>query len=444
MSESPEGMTRRIARFVVETDAASIPAEIREHAKIALLDWYGVTLAGKDDPLVLKLIRLADTLGGREQATILGHGKKTQVCQAALVNGAASHALDYDDTLVSFLGHPSVALFPGLLALAEWRKFAGIDLLTAYLVGFKVGAVLGACSGLSHYLAGWHSTSTIGHLASAAACARLLRLDLKATVHAIGIAATQASGLKRVFGTMCKPFHAGKASQGGLLAALLAEEGFDAPHDTLEGPQGFFDAFRGEKNEQALDTLGVTWDIENLAQKYHASCHFTHSPIEAAWKAVGTSPPNPDEIRSIRVRTSKAALSAAHHMDPTTGLAAKFSIPYCVANAILRGDTGLAAFQDERVNEPSVRALMKKISVEVEEQRNDLGATVEVVTQAGEVRSASSDILVEVVPLEVKRKKILAKFEDLSRPAIGAGRAAAVEEAILGIERLSSLEVLFS
>ncbi len=444
MSESTEGMTRRIARFVVETDASSIPAEVYEHVKVALLDWYGVTMAGKDDPLVLRLVRLAETLGGREQATILGHGRKTQVCQAALVNGAASHALDYDDTLVSFLGHPSVALFPGLLALAEWRGLSGGDLLTSYILGFKVGAVLGACAGLGHYLAGWHSTSTIGHLASAAACARLLGLDLTATIHALGIAATQASGLKRVFGTMCKPFHAGKASQGGLLAALLAEDGFDAPHDTLEGPQGFFDAFRGDRNEQALDSLGKTWDIENLAQKYHASCHFTHSPIEAAWKAAGKGALNIDEIRSIRVRTSKAALSAAHQMDPTTGLEAKFSIPYCVANALLRGDTGLAAFSDKRVSDPSVRALMKKISVEAEEQRSDLGATVEIVTQTGEVRSASSDILQEVLPLEVKREKIKAKFQDLCPPVMGAGRAKTVQEAILGIERLSSLAVLFS
>lgn len=443
MPESAEGVTRKVARFIVETDRASIPAEVYEHAKVALLDWYAVTLAGKDDPLVLKLVRLADTLGGREQATILGHGKKTQVCQAALVNGAASHALDYDDTLVSFLGHPSVALFPGVLALAEWKALAGIDMLAAYIVGFKVGAVLGACSGLGHYLAGWHSTSTIGHLASAAACARLLGLDLAATVHAIGIAATQASGLKRVFGTMCKPFHAGKASQAGLLAALLAEDGFDAPQDTLEGPQGFFDAFRGEKNAQALDTLGKTWDIENLAQKYHASCHFTHSPIEAAWKAVGTSLSSPDEIRSIRVRTSQAALSAAHQMDPATGLAAKFSIPYCVANAVLKGDTGLGAFSDERVNDPLVRALMKMITVEAEDQRSDLGATVEIVTQEGVVCSASSDILQEVLPLEVKRGKILAKFDDLSRPVIGPRKADAVKEAILNLERLSSLDVLF-
>lgn len=444
MSESAEGMTRRIARFVVETEASSIPAESLEHVKVALLDWYGVIMAGKDDPLVLKLVRLADTLGGREQATILGHGRKTQVCLAALVNGAASHALDYDDTLVSFLGHPSVALFPGLLALAEWRGLAGADLLPAYILGLKVGAVLGACAGLNHYLAGWHSTSTIGHLASAAACARLLELDLTATIHALGIAATQASGLKRVFGTMCKPFHAGKASQGGLLAALLAEDGFDAPQDALEGPQGFFDAFRGDRNEQALDSLGKTWDIENLAHKYHASCHFTHSPIEAAWKAVGKGALKIEEIRSIRVRTSKAALSAAHQMDPTTGLEAKFSIPYCVANAVLRGDTGLAAFSDERVNDPSVRALMQRISVEAEEQRSDLGATVEIVTRAGDVRSASSDILQEVLPLEVKRRKIKAKFQDLCPPVMGTGRAEAVREAILNLERLPSLDVLFS
>ena len=134
--------------------------------------------------------------------------------QATLINGSASHALDYDDTLRSFLGHPSVTLFPGLLALAEWQGKPGLDFLTAYLVGLQAGATVGGAAGLAHYKAGWHGTSTIGYLASAAGAARLLGLNEVETTWALGIAGTQASGLKRVFGTMCKPFHAGRCAQG--------------------------------------------------------------------------------------------------------------------------------------------------------------------------------------------------------------------------------------
>jgi len=443
VAEECVGLTRRVARFVSQASSRDIPEVAVEHAKVALLDWVGVTMAGKDDPLVLKLIRLADLQGGYEQATLVGHGIRKTACQAALINGAASHALDYDDTLVSFLGHPSVTLFPSLLALAEWKGRRGLDFLAAYLVGIQVGAALGAFAGLSHYMAGWHGTSTIGHLASAAACAHLLGLDELQTIHALGIAATQASGLKRVFGTMCKPFHAGRASQAGLTAALLAGDDFSAPEDTLEGPQGFFEVLKGDKNEQALAALGKTWEIENLSQKYHASCHFTHSPIEAACKVVQRERLALGEIRSIRVKTSQTALSAAHQMNPATGLAGKFSIPYCVANALLRGNTGMQAFTDEKVNDPEVQALMRRISTVLDDGQAGLGATVEVETTDGRIHVAFSDILQEVVELGVKREKIRDKFEDLCLPALGRSRTEAVRDAILSLERLEDLNLLF-
>jgi 2-methylcitrate dehydratase PrpD len=444
MAENAEGLTRRIARFVSGTRETDIPQSVCEHAKVALLDWYAVTIAGKDDPLVGKLTRLADQEGGNEQATLLGQGAKKTASQAALINGAASHALDYDDTLAFFLGHPSVTLFPSVLALAEWKKKTGRDLLTAYILGFRAGSALGSFAGLGHYMAGWHGTSTIGHLASASACARLLGLDEDKTIHALGIAATQASGLKRVFGTMCKPFHAGKSSQAGLNAALLAAEGFTSAEDILEGAQGFYDVLKGDKNEGVLNTLGRTWDIEGLAQKYHASCHATHSPIEAAWKIVKDNGVPVSEIKSVTVKSSEMAVSAAYRIEAATGLAGKFSIPYCVANALLRGNTGMQAFTDERVNDPEVQTFMKKIRVVKDGKKLALEAEVEVETTGGRVYSAFSDILQEVPPLEVKKEKIRAKFEDLVGPVLGARKTGAVCEAILALDRLEDITPLFA
>jgi 2-methylcitrate dehydratase PrpD len=267
-------LTKVLARFIAETGASDIPPIVYEHAKVAFLDWFAVAMAGKDEPLVLKLIRFSDLMGGTEQASILGHGIRRNVSLATLINGSASHALDYDDTMGVYLPvHPSSTLFPSLLALSEWRGKAGIDFLAAYLIGFKVAACIQACAGSEHYLAGWHATSTIGRLASAASCAKLMGLDEQQTVYALGIAGTQASGLRRVFGTMCKPFHAGKASQDGLEAVLLAMEGFTSAEDILEGPAGFFQLFKGRIKEEAVDSLGKTWDVEHLAQKYHASAH---------------------------------------------------------------------------------------------------------------------------------------------------------------------------
>jgi len=428
MAETPEGLTGRFARFTAQTRNADIPGPIYEHAKVALLDWYAVTIAGKDDPLVLKLIRFADLMGGHEQATVLGHGMKKSVIQATLINGAASHALDYDDTLMSFLGHPSVTLFPALLA--------------AYIIGFKAGVALGTYAGMSHYLAGWHGTSTMGHLASASACSHLLGLDEEQTTHALGIAATQASGLKRVFGTMCKPFHAGRCSQAGLTSALLASDGFTSAEDILEGSQGFFEVLKADKNEESLETLGKTWDIENLAQKYHASCHGTHSAIEAASRIVEDKKLTASHVESITVKCSQVALSAAHEEDPRTALAGKFSIAYCVANALLRGDTGTQAFTDEKVNDPEVREFMGKISVVLDEKKVAMEADVTVKTAEGKVHSAFSDVFEEVPGLEVKKEKVRAKFEDLCGPVLGDRKAEQVRDAILHFDKLEDIQPL--
>jgi 2-methylcitrate dehydratase PrpD len=268
-------LTSILARFIVETDVSDIPFTVFEHAKIAFQDWFAVTMAGKDEQLVLKLIHFSDLMGGKEQATILGHGIKKNASLAALINGSASHALDYDDTI--FFGdvpvHPSATLFPALLSLSEWQEKAGLDFLAAYLIGFKVGACLAMCAGAEHYSAGWHATSTIGRLASAAGCAKLMELNEQQTVYALGIAGTLASGLKGAFGSMCKAFHAGRASQDGLEAALLAMDGFTSAKDILEGPAGFFQLLKGEVKEEAVNSLGKTWEIERLAQKYHASGH---------------------------------------------------------------------------------------------------------------------------------------------------------------------------
>lgn len=439
MTDNGAGFTARLAAFIADTDAASIPQWAYDHAKVAFMDWLGVTFAGKDDPLVGKLIDYAAMMGGNEQAVVIGHSMRCDVSSAALINGSASHALDYDDTLVSFLGHPSVTLFPSLLALSEWRGFSGRDFLTAYLIGLQAGGTIGACASLDHYLAGWHATSTLGHLASAAACARLLGLDGKRATYALGIGGTQASGLKRVFGTMCKPFHAGRASQAGLMAALLAEQGFTSAEDILEGPQGFFEALKGKVNEDIVGLLGLGWDVQNLSQKYHASCHATHSPLEAALTAVRGANIAVGDIEGICVHSSELALQAAGKGEPATGLEGKFSIAYCVANALLRGETGNKAFTDAKVNDPEVGVLMKKISVIRDPEMKALESVVEVKTADGKVHRAFSDILQQIPPFEIKKERVCGKFLDLCSPVVGRGKASRLKEKIEGLDVLRDM-----
>jgi len=440
MSGNGAGFTAKLASFIVNTKEQNIPEWAYEHAKVAFMDWLAVTFAGKDDPLVKILIDYADMVGGKKQATIIGHHMKKDVSSAALINGSASHTLDYDDTLVSFFGHPSVTVFPSLLALSEWRGKSGKDFLTAYIIGLQVGGTIGSCASLDHYMAGWHATSTLGHIASAAACARLLGLSEKQTMYALGIGATQSSGLKRVFGTMCKPFHAGRSSQSGLLAALLAEQGFTSADDIFEGPEGFFEALRGKANDDIVNILGQLWDIQNLQQKYHASCHATHSPLEAALSIIKGEKIELDDIKSITVHASTLSLSAAGKTEPASGLEGKFCIPYCVANALLREETGMQAFTDEKVNDPAVRAIMKKINVINDPKIQALESLVEVETNNGKSFQAFSDILQQIPPLEVKKERVASKFLDLCGPVLGKKKSLTLKKKIEKMDKLQNMK----
>ncbi|MBI5592953.1 MAG: MmgE/PrpD family protein [Deltaproteobacteria bacterium] len=443
MELKPIELTKILARFIAGTGKSDIPLHVFDHAKVAFKDWLGVTFAGKEDPLVKKLIKYADMMGGNKQSTLLGYGMRKSACQAALINGSASHVLDYDDTLEHFLGHPSVTIFPSILALSEWMGKSGTDFLLSYLIGLKVGAVIGACAGLDHYMTGCHPTSTIGHFASAASSAKLLGLDEKQTLNALGVAGTQASGLKSSFGTMSKAFHAGKASQAGLIAALLAGDGFTGAEDIIEGAHGFFKVFKGTVNEDVVNTIGKTWEIENLAQKYHASCHATHSPIEAARSIILKEGIKPNAVKSIRVFSSELALSAASKMEASTGLEGKFCISYCVANAILRENTGMQAFTDEKINDPEVKAFMKKITANPTQDFKTLEARVEIETDSGKTYTAVSDILKLIPELTEKKAKISAKFVDLCTPVLGSQATAALEASVDSLENIDNMQTSF-
>jgi 2-methylcitrate dehydratase PrpD len=213
-------LTRAIAEQAAAVDYNALPETVRALARQCVLDYYGVALAGSDDPLVAILLDEFSEAGGAGQAGIIGHAARLPVLSAALVNGAIGHALDYDDVNLAMPGHPSVAILPGLLALAEQRRSSGSEVIAAFVAGYETACRIGMALRPGHYNLGFHATGTVGAFGAAAACARLLGLDADATAQALGIAGTQAAGLKSQFGTMCKPFHAGKASQNASRASL--------------------------------------------------------------------------------------------------------------------------------------------------------------------------------------------------------------------------------
>ena len=227
-------LTRMLAARTSALNYDALPEEVRTLARQCVLDYFGVALAGADDPLVTILLDELAEAGGAAQAGIIGHKARLPALSAALLNGAIGHALDYDDVNLAMPGHPSVAILPGLLALAEARQSSGREVIAAFVAGYETACRIGSALRPGHYNLGFHATGTVGSFGAAAACARLLGFDAEATARALGIAGTQAAGLKAQFGTMCKPFHAGKASQSGLLAARLAARGFSSRPDLVE------------------------------------------------------------------------------------------------------------------------------------------------------------------------------------------------------------------
>ncbi len=426
-------ITKKLAEFITLTRFDDFSEEVKNEAKLCFLDWLGVALAGSNDNEVNSLFEVIELVGGKEQATILGKNIKTSVLNATLLNGMSSHVLDFDDTSVEFLGHPSVTIFPCLLALSEWKEKSGREFLTAFIIGYEIGCRVALGATANHYLKGWHGTSTIGHFSSTAGSAKLLNLNTEQIVHALGIAGTQAAGIKAVFGTSCKPFHAGKASFNGLLSALLAKRGFSSVNNILEGEKCFWDVFSSScVPRKALKDLGRKWHILKNQYKFHASCHATHAPIEGALKIKKKNNIDPVKIDKIEIHAASPTLEIAGKRKPRSGLEGKFSIPYAVASALLREDTGLAVFSDEMVNDPQVIKLRDKIEM-IPDEKVPLFKT-EIIFYVGNQKFQEIlNILQISLDFDEKKKKIHKKFTSISNSFLNNEK---IKEIVSRIENL--------
>lgn len=361
------GATGSIANFIVETSYDRIPKEAVSSAKGAILDSLGCILAGSQEPSGSITKEYVRELGGNPEASVIGGGFKTSVPQAALANGTMAHALDYDDVAVTWLGHPTAALLPTVLALGERGKLSGRDALAGYIVGFEVGAKLGAGIGFGHYTWGWHATVTVGTMAAAAASSKMLGLDAHQTKMALGIATSLAGGTRQNFGTMTKPFHAGNAARNGIMAALLAKKGFTADEAILESPMGFFSLFSGGADydiAKATQGLGDPFDIvsSGVSMKPYPCCLLTHRCIDAILHLINEYGVVANDVERVECRTSEFLPQALIHARPRTALEGKFSMQYCMAIALLDGRVGLKQFTDEKVLHPKAQQLLKRVT----------------------------------------------------------------------------------
>lgn len=426
-SPAAAGLTRDLAAAAADLKAADLSADALTMARHCLLDWFAVTIAGANEPLVDVLLDEVTSEGGAAQALIIGAGRKASVSQAALVNGAASHALDYDDVHSAMIGHPTVPVATAILALAGQTPVSGADLLTAFVAGYEIECRIGRLMQDSHYAKGFHSTATIGTVGAAVGAGRLLGLDAAQMATAIGIAATQAAGLKSQFGTMCKPLHVGKAATGGILAARLAKRGFTGRDDMLEAPQGLADAMSDHFNPEAARAPAPRgfWIRENLF-KYHAACYLTHSTIELARDLAVDAAVTPDQVAALTLSVDPGHYKVCHILEPETGLQTKFSMRHTAALGLAGEDTArIDTYSDANAGRADLVALRQKVKV------TDNGGPF---TMAGAVLETTDgrrfekkfDVGVPAEDLAQLGDRLRAKFASLVAPSLGDETSAAL------------------
>ncbi|MDP3896371.1 MAG: MmgE/PrpD family protein [Mesorhizobium sp.] len=414
-----------VTRFLAERAAAirygDLPDDAVTVARQCILDWFGVTLPGAVEPAVA--ILRADLLedGASAVASLVGSTERTSTVNAALINGTASHALDFDDVNMAILGHPTVAILPGLLALAESRGASARDVITAFVAGYEVACRTGALVSPSHYGHGFHATATVGSVGAAAACAHLLGLDVAQTATAYGIAATSAAGLKSMFGTMCKPLHAGHASRNGLLAARLAARGFTSRQDALECPQGFAATQSVDFHpDAAMMDAPLDHHIRENLFKYHAACYLTHGAIEAGIALRQRHAASTNAIQAIEMRVPPVADRVCNIARPETGLEAKFSLRLTVAMALAGRDTSaIGTYDDAVTRDPELVRLRDMATIHFDEGAPEARAEVAVTTLDGKRHVAVHDAGIADTDLARQGAKLETKFRALVAPVLG-------------------------
>ncbi|HEX5326859.1 MAG TPA: MmgE/PrpD family protein, partial [Acetobacteraceae bacterium] len=355
-------LTQSLGRFIADLSPNRIPEAAMRVAQLGFIDSIGTMIAGRDEDSVRIMKSVLAPPPGPSSLTF-GTGR-APAPEAAWINGTAAHALDYDD--VGLRGHPSTVLVPAILAEAEALDASGVDMLVAYVAGYETWAELfRRDSGLLHKK-GWHPTGLYGAVGAAAACARLRRLDAGRAAMAIALGASQSAGLMANFGTMTKPFHAGRAAHAGIMAARLAEAGFTASADALEHPQGFLHAISPEGSEDRAGDAraGEEWALltQGLGIKKYPTCYCTHRAIDCALDLVAAHPVHADDVKQVNVGISDYFATVLRNHAPNTGLAAKFSIEFAMASAIVAGRVGLRELTDGFVQRPDIQAMMRRVA----------------------------------------------------------------------------------
>jgi 2-methylcitrate dehydratase PrpD len=435
-------VTSDAANWVAGLDPDDIPEDAYTRAKHALLDWLGCTIAGRKEPLVT--ILLDEFAGSGGESTLIAAGRKASLLDAALINGAAAHALDYDDVNRQLHGHPTACVAPATMLLAETLGSGGRETLAAFVAGTEVACSLGGMCEEGHYEAGFHATGTMGTFGAAAAAARLMGLDAHKTAMALGIAASQAAGLKVNFGTMTKPFHAGKAAMNGLLGARLAARGFTASDAAIEGAHGFAQAQSpGFDDGPIRPEPSGPWAVERMLYKYHASCFLTHSTLNAIRELREKHGIGLDDVASATLKVRSTHTSVCCIPEPETGLEIKFSIQHLAAMGFDGADTGaLATYSDENATDPRYVEAHKRMALDLIEGMDRSAAVVTANLNDGRTLVAEDNVGIPAADHGEQWNRLSTKFTSITVPVVGEERSARAAALIDALDEQSDLHEL--
>jgi 2-methylcitrate dehydratase PrpD len=396
----PSSLMDRLVEYIMTCQYEQLPKELVLQAKYAVLDTVGVAVAGWNEPAVQIVKHVYASEERPKKASLWGELSFTALEYAALINGTASHALDYDDVSPSILAHPSAPILAAVIPMAEHLKCSGKDVITAYVIGTEVMIKLGLIMGHKHYDLGWHATDTLGTIGATAACSYLLKLNPDQIAHAIAIACSMSGGLQKNFGTMTKPLHVGIAASHGLQSSWLAEQGLTGNRDIFE-TRGFFFSFSGGKEQLNLNQeineiqFGKPHSIldTGLSIKRFPCCYLTHRLIQGALDLKKESQLELRDVLEIEIVTPPAGLVALIHHQPQTGLQGKFSAEYTVLAAINDGYVGLTTFEDDQVQRPAIQNLLTQ--VKATEEKGDILAGYELEQKPVRIRIQTRNGLLE-------------------------------------------------
>ncbi|RFB79779.1 MmgE/PrpD family protein [Methylovirgula sp. 4M-Z18] len=430
-------VTRQLARWIVDYPAASLPQPVRREGLRTVVNWLGCAIGGSPHETVDRALDAVRLFSGPAQATIFGRGREVDALHAALLNGIASHVLDYDDTHLKTIIHPAGPVASAAFAAAELMPINGADLLTAIILGIEAECRIGNCIYPDHYDRGWHITGTAGVFGAAAAVGRLLGLDSRKMTWALGIAATQSSGLREMFGTMCKSLHPGRAAQNGTMAAFLARSGFDSSERSIEAPRGFANVLSTKQDYgEILEGLGERWETSLNTYKPFACGIVIHPTIDGCQQIRTEIGDAVHRIAKVELTTHPLVLELTGKRTPKTGLEGKFSVYHSAAVALLHGDGTPSAFTDAIVADPAVIALRDRVMATADRAMPEESVRIVVTLDDGTVIERHIRRALGSVERPLSDAQLDEKFRGSSNPVLGE---AVTDDVLATVWRLPTL-----